>query len=116
MKGLIAFPFFAWLTGSLITMLLVWKGGDYEVNLSEAALPGVIVAAGAAFGLLVAIFLVPWVYRLVVKEDWQLKWWEIIYGPMLLRRGEVPPAPADYKGRIRDFYETVEPAAGVLNV
>jgi sodium-dependent phosphate transporter len=105
MKGLIAFPFFAWLTGSLIAMLLVWKGGDYEVNLTNDQLPGVIVAAGAAFGLLIALFLVPWIYRLVIKEDWQLKWFHVFMGLLLLRRGEVPPAPADYKGPIKNFYE-----------
>lgn len=105
MKGLIAFPFFCWLAGTLITMLLVWKGGDYDVNLEGAELPGVMVAAGAAFGLLVAIFFIPWAYRTVVKEDWQLKWYDVVQGPLLLRRGEVPPAPANYRGRVRDFYE-----------
>lgn len=105
MKGLIAFPIFAWLTGSLIAMLLVWKGGDYEVNLTNAQLPGVIVAAGAAFGLLIALFLVPWIYRLVIKEDWSLKWYHVFMGPLLLRRPEPTPAPADYKGPIKNFYE-----------
>lgn len=35
MKGLIAIPFFAWVTGALIAMLLIWKGGSYKVNLSD---------------------------------------------------------------------------------
>jgi sodium-dependent phosphate transporter len=105
MKGLIALPFFCWLTGSLIAMLLVWKGGDYEVNLTDAQLPGVIVAAGAAFALLVTFFFIPWVYRVIIKEDWQLKWYDMFKGPLLLRRGEVPPPPAGYRGRVRDFYE-----------
>lgn len=105
MKALIAFPIFAWLTGALIAMLLVWKGGAYEINLTEAQLPGVIVGAGAAFGLLVALFLVPWIYRLIIKEDWQLKWFHVFMGPLLLRRGEVPPVPANFRGPVKDFYE-----------
>ncbi|KAI9147482.1 Phosphate-repressible phosphate permease pho-4 [Paramyrothecium foliicola] len=105
MRSLALIPIYFWLAGSLITMLLLWKGGDYEVNLTEAQIPGVIVAAGAAFGLLIALFLVPWVYRVVVKEDWQLRAHHILLGPLLLRRGEVPPPPANFTGAVRNFYE-----------
>ncbi|KAK3186589.1 Na+/Pi symporter [Lecanicillium sp. MT-2017a] len=104
-KGLMTVPIYFWLTGSLVTMLLLWKGGDYEVNLTGAQIPGVIVAAGAAFALLVTIFLVPWLYRVVIKEDWQLSGWHIFQGPLLLRRGEVPPPPADFTGVVRNYYE-----------
>ncbi|GJN70025.1 phosphate-sensing transcription factor [Purpureocillium lilacinum] len=105
MKGLMLIPIYFWVTASLIVMLLIWKGGDYEVKLTDAQIPGVIVATGAAWGLLMAIFLVPWVYRVVIKEDWQLRAWHIFQGPLLLRRGEVPPPPADFKGVVRNFYE-----------
>ncbi|KAF7551280.1 hypothetical protein G7Z17_g5141 [Cylindrodendrum hubeiense] len=105
MKGLILVPIYFWVTASLIVMLLIWKGGSYEVNLTEAQIPGVIVAAGAGWGLLMAIFLVPWLYRVVIKEDWQLKSYHIFQGPFLLRRGPVPPTPANFQGIVRNFYE-----------
>ncbi|RSL84331.1 Phosphate-repressible phosphate permease pho-4 [Fusarium floridanum] len=105
MKGLILVPFYFWLTASLIVMLLIWKGGSYEVNLTEAQIPGVIVAAGAGWGLLMALTLVPWLYRVVIKEDWQLKAYHIFLGPFLLRRGPVPPAPENFQGVVRNFYE-----------
>lgn len=105
MKGLILVPIYFWVTASLIVMLLLWKGGDYEVHLTEAQIPGVIVAAGAAWGLLVSFFLVPWLYRVVIKEDWQLSTWHMIQGPFLLRRGEVPPPPENFTGIVRNFYE-----------
>lgn len=104
-RGLVLVPIYFWLTGSLITMLLIWKGGDYEVKLTNAQIPGVIVAAGAAWGLLMAVFLVPWLYRVVIKEDWQLSGWHIFQGPLLLRRGEVPPPPENFQGVVRNFYE-----------
>ncbi|KAF4975150.1 hypothetical protein FZEAL_8027 [Fusarium zealandicum] len=105
MRGLILVPFYFWLTASLIVMLLIWKGGSYEVNLTEAQIPGVIVATGAAFGLLMATFLVPWMYRVVIKEDWQLKTYHIFQGPLLLKRGPVPPPPENFQGVVRNFYE-----------
>ncbi|KAK7413624.1 Na+/Pi symporter [Neonectria punicea] len=105
MKGLILVPFYFWLTASLIVMLLIWKGGSYKVDLTQEQIPGVIVATGAAWGLLMAIFLVPWLYRVVIKEDWQIKGYHFIQGPFLLRRGPVPPPPANFQGLVRNFYE-----------
>ncbi|POR37705.1 Phosphate transporter [Tolypocladium paradoxum] len=105
LKGLILVPIYFWVTASLIVMLLLWKGGDFTYNLTNEQIAGVIVATGAGWGLLMAIFLVPWLYRIVIKEDWQLRAWHIPLGPLLLRRGEVPPPPADFKGVVRNFYE-----------
>lgn len=105
MRALVLIPIYFWLTASLIIMLLIWKGGDYEIDLTENEIPGVIVGAGALWGCLMGVFLVPWVYRVVIKEDWQLKAYHIFQGPLLLRRGEVPPPPADFKGHVRNFYE-----------
>ena len=105
MKGLVTVPIYFWLTACLLVMLLLWKGGGYEVNLTDEQIPGVIVGAGAGFALLVSIFLVPWLYRVVVKEDWQLKWYHIFMGPLLLKRGEVPPPPPGFTGVVRNFYE-----------
>ncbi|PHH86107.1 hypothetical protein CDD83_10704 [Cordyceps sp. RAO-2017] len=104
-RGLVLVPFYFWLAASLIVMLLIWKGGDYAVDLRDAQIPGVIVAAGAAWGLLMALFLVPWLYRVVVLDDWQLRAWHVLQGPWLLRRGPVPPPPADFGGVVRNFYE-----------
>ncbi|CAI4214467.1 unnamed protein product [Parascedosporium putredinis] len=93
------------ITGMLITMLLVWKGGSYEVKVPNQAIPGIIVGVGIGFGLLVAFFLCPWLYRYIVVEDWQLKWYDVFKGPLVLRRGEVPPPPPGFKGIVRDFYQ-----------
>ncbi|PQK15908.1 hypothetical protein BB8028_0006g02300 [Beauveria bassiana] len=104
-KGLFLVPIYFWLTSSLIVMLLIWKGGDYTVALTEAQIPGVIVGVGAGFALLITLFLVPWMYRVVIKEDWQLKAYHIFQGPLLLRRGEVPPPPENFTGIVRNYYE-----------
>ncbi|SPO03516.1 probable Phosphate-repressible phosphate permease [Cephalotrichum gorgonifer] len=103
-KGLFAVPVYFAVAAGLLAMLLIWKGGNYKVNLTDAQIPGVIVGVGVGFGLLVAATLVPWLYRTIVCADWELRWYHIFMGPLLLRRGEVPPPPADYTGPVRNFY------------
>jgi len=105
LKGMLLVPVYFGVTGSLVVMLLVWKGGSYEVNLTDAEIPIVVVLAGIGFGSLVAIFFVPWLYRVVILEDWQVRFYHMYQGPFLLMRGDVPPPPGDYKGRVRDYYE-----------
>lgn len=105
LKGLFLVPAYSAVTASLVAMLLVWKGGSYEVNLTDAQIPVVIVFVGVGFGLLVATFFVPWLYRAVIKEDWQLRWYHMYQGPLLLRRGPVPPPPRNYSGPVQDYYK-----------
>ncbi|KAH7324509.1 phosphate transporter [Stachybotrys elegans] len=105
LKGLALVPFFFGLTGSLITMLLIWKGGSINADFPGPILGGIIFGAGALFALLITIFLLPWLYRLIVKNDWQLRWWHIALGPLLLRRPEPPAQPEGAAGGIKDFYE-----------
>lgn len=54
-------------------------------------------------GALSAFFLVPWLYRRVIMDDWELKAWDLVKGPLLLRRGEVPPRP-DGIQVVQDYY------------
>ncbi|KAI0536068.1 phosphate transporter [Xylaria digitata] len=104
-KAFALIPVYFGLTAILLAMLLIWKGGSYEVNLSEGGIAGAIIGTGFAWALLVAIFFMPWLWRVVVVEDWQLRWWHISMGPLLLRRPEPTAPPADFKSPIRDFYE-----------
>jgi len=40
-----------------------------------------------------------------MQEDWTLKWYHIFYGPLLLRRGEVPEKPAHIQvAVVQDYY------------
>ncbi|KAF1809699.1 phosphate transporter [Eremomyces bilateralis CBS 781.70] len=86
-------PIYFFITGSLIAMLIVWKGASSKIELSDGGVAGVIVGVGAGIALLVIVFLLPYLYRKVIKGDWQLRPWHIPLGPLLLRRGEIPAAP-----------------------
>lgn len=103
-KALFFVPVYFGITASLLTMLLLWKGGAYKVTLTDPEVAGTIVGVGAAFALFISIVLMPWIYRVVICEDWQLRWWHIPLGPLLLRRGEVPPPPEDTEV-VKDYYE-----------
>lgn len=85
-------------------MLIVWKGGSSRIKLTDSETTGVIIGVGAAVALLVAVFFLPWLYRRLIKEDWQLKWYHLFMGPLVLRRGEVPPPPEGYK-TVQDYYK-----------
>jgi len=103
-KALFLVPVYFGITAMLLVMLLLWKGGNYTVNLTNSQIPGVIVGVGIGWALLVATFLMPWLYRVVLCDDWQLRWWHIPKGPLLLRRGEIPPPPEGWDGAVQDFY------------
>lgn len=105
MKALALVPVYFAITACLLCMLLLWKGGYYTIHLTDAQLAGTIVGTGVGFGLLIAAFLMPWLYRVVVKDDWQLRWYHIALGPLLLKRPEPPSPPANFEGAIRNFYE-----------
>ncbi|KAH7121375.1 phosphate transporter [Dactylonectria macrodidyma] len=104
-KGLFLVPVYFGITASLLTMLIVWKGGSIKITFNDAEIAGMIVGVGAAWALVIAIFLVPWLYRLIIKDDWQLRWYHIPLGPLLLKRPAPPAQPEGAPGGIQDFYE-----------
>lgn len=102
-KAFFLVPVYFGITACLLTMLLLWKGGSYTITLTDAEIAGTIVGVGAAWALVIAFFLNPWLYRVVIEDDWKLRWWHIPMGPLLLRRGEVPVRPEDVEV-VKDFY------------
>ncbi|KAK4185638.1 putative phosphate-repressible phosphate permease [Podospora australis] len=103
-KAFIWVPVYFGLTAALVVMLLLWKGGGYEINLTDSQIVGVIIAVGFGWGILMCLTLMPWLYRVVLMDDWQLRWYHIPLGLLLLRRGEVPPNPEE-EPETQDYYE-----------
>lgn len=60
---------------------------------------------GVAFGvmLLCIIFFLLYLDRRIQQEDWTIKWYHIFWGPLLLRRGEIPERPAQVE-IIQNYY------------
>ncbi|KAI7709619.1 hypothetical protein KC353_g10248, partial [Hortaea werneckii] len=50
-------------------------------------------------------FFLPYLYRKLVLDDWQLKWYMFPLGPLLLNRGPVPERPAGEQAAVvQDYY------------
>jgi len=88
-------------------VLIVWKGAQTLPKLSTGDILACIFGVAGVIMLLSIVFLLPYLYRLLIKEDWELKWYHYAYGPLLLRRGEVPPKPEGHN-IIRNYYEGFE--------
>ncbi|KAK5636011.1 hypothetical protein RRF57_011723 [Xylaria bambusicola] len=50
-KAFALIPFSFSLTAILFTMLLIWKGGSYEINLTEGGIAGAIIGTGISLAL-----------------------------------------------------------------
>jgi sodium-dependent phosphate transporter len=87
----------------LLALLIVWKGGSAKIKLSDEQSVGVAFGVGGAVAVIVATFFIPFLHRRIIMEDWELKGWEVIKGPLLLRRPQPAPKPEGVPG-IRDFY------------
>ncbi|OMP85685.1 Phosphate-repressible phosphate permease [Diplodia seriata] len=98
-----AIPLYFALTSGLLTMLIVWKGASERINLSDGGIAGCVVGVAAGVALLVSLFFLPYLWRKVVHGDWTLKWYHIPQGPLLLKRGEIPPRPEGVQD-IKDYY------------
>ncbi|KAG0128210.1 phosphate transporter [Tuber indicum] len=105
--GFVMVPVYFAITSGILTMLIVWKGAaslDLD-NWTGGQIAGCIfgVAGGVAF--LIITFFLPFLHRKLIQEDWTLRWYDIVYGPLLLRRGPVPEAPEGAQTQIvQDYY------------
>ena len=105
-KAFVMVPIYFFLTSFLLALLIVWKGGSAKIKLTDYQSVGVAFGVGGAVALIVASFFIPFLHRKIIKDDWELKGWEVIKGPLLLRRPEPRERPEGVTtGRIPDFYE-----------
>ncbi|KAL3962388.1 hypothetical protein ACCO45_003911 [Purpureocillium lilacinum] len=97
-------PFYTFLTVGALTMLVVWKG----VHIAELSTRDVLISIfGAAAGgaLLQGVFVMPYLWVRIMREDWTLKWYHVSHGLFLLRREPPPPTPRGFvKPQIKDYY------------
>jgi sodium-dependent phosphate transporter len=86
-------PLWFLVAATICTLSIVYKGSP---NLGLSKKPAWYIAAvtcgtGGGVCILSAIFFVPFVHARVIKKDHSVKWWMVVYGPLLLNR----PTPTD---------------------
>jgi solute carrier family 20 (sodium-dependent phosphate transporter) len=105
--GFMMVPFYFGLTSAILTMLIVWKGAatlDLD-HWNAGQILGCILGVGAGVALLSALFLLPFLKRKLIDEDWTLKWYHFLLGPLVLNRGPVPEAPEGVNiNVVKDYY------------
>lgn len=104
--GMMTVPLYFGLTTGILTMLIVWKGAA-SLDLDDwgvAPTVGTIFGVAGGCALLSVIFLLPYIHVKLEREDWTVKTWEIIKGPLLLRRPAPGPMPAGHR-LVPDYYE-----------
>ncbi|KAK3642240.1 Na+/Pi symporter [Elasticomyces elasticus] len=112
--GLIMMPIFFAFTAGVLVMVIVWKGApslDID-DWSAGQILGCIFGVAGAVAVIVITFLIPYLYRKLILDDWQLKLWHLPLGPLLLRRGHVPERPVDEQVEVvQDYYRGHKTAA-----
>lgn len=107
MAGLVMLPIFFGFTAGVLTMVIVWKGAP-SLNLddwSAGQIVGCIFGVAGGVAIICVLFFLPYLYRRLYQNDWQLKWYHIFLGPLLLRRQPVPERPEGSKAEVvQDYY------------
>lgn len=107
-NALLLVPTLVFITFSILTMLIVWKGAP-SLNLddlSDGALAGSIVGVGAVATLLYMLFFYPYYRRKLVHNDWTLRWFDVYRGPTFyfMPTDNIPPLPENHQLTI-DYYK-----------
>lgn len=106
-NALFLIPIVVFITFSVLTMLVVWKGAPkLKLNkLSTSVTVGAILGVGAVASTLYMIFIFPVVKRRVYYEDWRIKWYDVFRGPVFWFKStdDIPPIP-EGQTLIIDYY------------
>ncbi|GMF48553.1 unnamed protein product [[Candida] boidinii] len=107
-KALFFAPVVVFATFSILTMLIVWKGAPnlHLNNLSTGATVGSIFGVGGVATIIYLVFIHPFFYRRLVHNDWTLKFYHVLMGPVYYFKStdDIPPMPEGYQ-LVVDYYE-----------
>ena len=103
-KGILLTPAYFGLTMGVLTMVIVWKGAPALKldKLSVYAIVGSIFGVIGVTLILCGLFIVPYFWQRLVREDHRVKWYHVFKGPLIL---STVPELGGYSGSVvQDFY------------
>ncbi|KAL4949751.1 phosphate transporter [Aspergillus filifer] len=104
-RALISIPVYSFVTIAGLTMLIVWKGIQLDVDLTAMQVTVTVITVATGCTILQALFLLPWLWRRAIQEDWKLRWYHAWRGPFLLSQPlPHPPPPGRSSLNIKDYY------------
>lgn len=107
-NALLLGPVLTFVTFAILTMLIVWKGSPNLGldDLSEGATAGSIIGVGAVAMIVYLLFFYPYYRRKLVHQDWTLRFYDILQGPLLFFKStdNIPPMPEGHQ-LVTDYYE-----------
>lgn len=107
-NALLLVPCLVFLTFSVLTMLIVWKGSPkLKLNkLSTGTTVGAILGTGGVAFVVFMIFFYPYFRRKLIHNDWTLPWYGFIFGPIYYFKStdSIPPMPEGHE-LVIDYYE-----------
>ncbi|XWX01737.1 hypothetical protein V2A60_009766 [Cordyceps javanica] len=97
-------PFFSFLTFGSVTMMIAWKG-LHDVDMTTMMVLIIIFSTASGGALIHATFVMPYMWVRIIRQDWTLRWYHALLGPLLLKRGAPPPTPSGFvKPVIKNYY------------
>jgi sodium-dependent phosphate transporter len=89
-------------------VLIVWKGAEAATTALSHWPAGqvtlLVLGVAIGCGLLSALIILPYLYQLLIQEDWRLRWHHYFRGPFLLRRSQFPHKPETLE-LVPDYYK-----------
>ncbi|GME95989.1 unnamed protein product [Ambrosiozyma monospora] len=105
---LILCPVIVFLTFSVLTMLIVWKGSPQLKldDLSDGTTAGAIIGTAAVAVIVYLIFINPIFVRRLLHDDWTIRWYHVCFGFMYYFKplDQIPPLPEGVSV-VPDYYK-----------
>jgi sodium-dependent phosphate transporter len=99
-------------------VLIVWKRAEAATTALNhwpaGQVPLLVLGVAIGCGLLSALIIIPYLYQLLIQEDWRLRWHHYFQGPFLLRRSQFPHKP-DTLQLVPNYYKDHKTKDGLLN-
>ncbi|KJZ77133.1 hypothetical protein HIM_03454 [Hirsutella minnesotensis 3608] len=104
-RAFYSIPLYTFMTFGALAMMMVWESVRRPA-ISPTVVLTAVFSAGLGGVLIEGIFVMPYLWVRVMRNDWTLKWYHVFQGPFLFRREPPPPTTHGViRPQIKNFYK-----------